>query len=435
VTTPPIDLPQQLRAHLVPRWVDHATFDAILGAWQAAGGALPDHLLKIGAIDVIAARTLRAIERGYLQTPIAAVIAEFTVPPGLRPAAPAPAASRPRSRPTAAANAPKRADVDLHPALAPEPAAAQAKGANARPNRHVSPLPGAPPAGARIGVYTLREVLGAGSTATTYRAFDERHQRSVLFKLLRRDLHPRDRERFIDEARLLAHARSVHLVAVLDSGLYRDAAFVVLEDIFAITLEDLLRAATTLPSPILARLTLCVARGLHAAHSQGVLHRDIKPANLLLYGSDGRVKVTDFGLVSDTNSVQPDLTGTRRGTAAYMAPERILGARDVDHRADMYSLGVTLFEAATGAPPFIRPTLFETMRAQIGDPTPPLDVDPPLTAGLGEVIERLLSKRPHDRYDTWHDLAVAVDALIVSDPVLANSDPTAIKSLRNLYSR
>jgi serine/threonine protein kinase len=119
-----------------------------------------------------------------------------------------------------------------------------------------------------------------------------------------------------------------------------------------------------------------------------------------------------------------------------MAPECILTARPVDHRADMYSLGVTLFEAATGElRPSSAPTCFETMRAQIGDPTPPLDVDPPLTAGLGEVIERLLSKRPHDRYDTWHDLAVAVDALIVSDPVLANSDPTAIKSLRNLYSR
>ncbi|MBK8262916.1 MAG: protein kinase [Nannocystis sp.] len=444
-TDPELEL---VRAHVVPGRVDDLTFAAIEGSWRRVGGSFIDHLVHVGALGVAAARTLRAIQRGYLKAPLAPLFEGFQPPPGLLASPPLEAAPRPVAAPLEPA--PRRADL----LSAPEPAAAEdtvlgpipewnsipewtpeaerplratpgerrARATGRRSARKIDPvaLLAAPPPGARIGVYTLRDVLGAGATAIVYRARDEQQRRSVVLKLLRRDLMPADSQRFQSEARLLARVDHANVVAVIGSGVFRDAPYIVLEDIFAISLEEHLSTAGPLPPQALARVALSVARGLHAAHQAGVLHRDIKPANLLLYGPDGRVKITDFGLASDSDSIRPEGARTLRGTAAYMAPECILTARPVDHRADMYSLGVTLYEAATGELPFIGANLLETMRAHLHEPAPSLrDRAPQLPAPLAAFIARLLRKRPEDRFERWSDVGDAAEELLraLADPI------------------
>jgi tRNA A-37 threonylcarbamoyl transferase component Bud32 len=329
-TDPELEL---VRAHVVPGRVDDLTFAALEGSWRGVGGSFIDHLVQLGALGSAAARTLRAIQRGYLKAPLAPVFEDFRPPPGLLASPPLEAAPPPVTAPLEAP--PRRVDL----LSAPEPAAAEdtvlgpipewnsipewtpeaerplratpgerrARAAGRRSERKIDPvaLLAAPPPGARIGVYTLREVLGAGATAIVYRARDEQQRRSVVLKLLRRDLMPADSQRFQSEARLLARVDHANVVAVIGSGVFRDAPYIVLEDIFAISLEEHLSTAGPLPPQALARVALSVARGLHAAHQAGVLHRDIKPANLLLYGPDGRVKITDFGLASDSDSIPP----------------------------------------------------------------------------------------------------------------------------------
>jgi len=445
-TDPELEL---VRAHVVPGRVDDLTFAALEDSWRRGGGSFIDHLVQLGALAGAAARTLRAIQRGYLKAPLAPIFDGFKAPPGLLPLSP----PEPALPPLAAPFEPAQRGLDLfttpepapaedavfgpipewnsipewtpstEPAPAPRPAERRTRAAERRGPRKIDPvaLLAVPPPGARIGVYTLREVLGAGATAVVYRARDEQQRRTVVLKLLRRDLMPGDSQRFIEEAGLLARVDHPNVVAVIGSGVFRGAPFIVLEDIFAISLDEHLATAGPLPPQALARVALSVARGLHAAQRAGVvLHRDIKPANLLLYGADGRVKITDFGLASDSDSIRPEGARTLRGTAAYMAPESILATRPVDHRADMYSLGVTLYEAATGGPPFVRKSPLETMRAHLHELAPPLrDRAPQLTAPLAAFIARLLRKRPDERFTTWTEVGDAAEELLraLADPI------------------
>lgn len=430
-----------LRANLASARIDPAVVDALVDAWRPVGGSFLDHLVRLGALDDTSARTIRAVLRGYLRTPLGPLFAGLRVPEGLRPAPP----------PGPPPPAPPSATPDLDPvpewnslagpAPLPAPTRAAPTAAHGRASRRIEPaaLVGAPPIGARIDVYTLREVLAASAGAAVYRARDERQQRPVVLKLLRRDRPTRERERILTEARILARLAHPSIVGLLGAGLHDGLPYVVLEDIFAIGLDEHLAAAGPLASEAIARIALHVARGLQAAHEVGVVHHDLKPANLLVHGEGGRVKITDFGLASECDSLRADGLGTLRGTAAYMAPEHVIGRAPADHRADMYGLGVTLYEAATGAPPFVRPTLLETMRAHVHDPPPPLaERAPGLAPALVDVIARLLRKRPDERFSTWPEVASAVEVALrglaspISDAVrraVRGDDGVALPSL------
>ncbi len=270
-----------------------------------------------------------------------------------------------------------------------------------------------PSVGEQIDGFTLREVLGTSAAIVTYRAYDEREKRSVLVKILRADVLSRERERFHSEGRILSRLSHPNIVELVCCGEHRGAPYIVTEQIFAVSLDEHIERAPCEDPTFVLKVALCASRGLAAAAAAGVIHRDLQPANLLLYDGSGRVKVAGFGLASEAEAEGPGGMGTIHGTPAYMAPELVVASAEVDHRADMYALGITLYEIATGDVPFIRSTVLETMRAHVRDvPVPVIERRVDFPQPVSAVIDRLLRKRPEERYATWGEVTEAVQELL-----------------------
>ena len=213
------------------------------------------------------------------------------------------------------------------------------------------------PPGTRLGPYRIVQTLGRGGMGVVYKAEHTLLDRVVAVKVLPRALarDPQFLARFKREAQALAKLRHPHIVAVYDMGREGDVTYFTMEYVDGTNLRALLRTRALRPEQALALVPkLCDA--LQYAHSQGIVHRDIKPENVLL-GRDGEPRIADFGLARLVGG--PDVsaiteTGTALGTRDYMAPEQRSGAPDVDHRADIYSLGVVLYEMLTGELPIGR---------------------------------------------------------------------------------
>lgn len=260
-----------------------------------------------------------------------------------------------------------------------------------------------------------------------YRAHDSRLGRDVAVKVLPpavgRD--PDRVRRFDTEARATAALSHPNILAVYDVGWHEDSPYLVTELLDGENLSQ--RIAS---SPVTVRdavdITIQAAKALSFAHDHGIVHRDLKPGNLFLT-NDGRLKVLDFGLarfspqsseeIGSLATVTDDpgtAEGTVLGTVGYMAPEQVRG-EVADSRSDIFSLGVVLYELLAQRPPFARATRAETLSAVLRDDPPPL---PPVTGDAGpalaRIIARCLAKRPEDRFQSAHDLALALEA--VSSP-------------------
>jgi serine/threonine-protein kinase len=196
------------------------------------------------------------------------------------------------------------------------------------------------------GRYRVGETLGRGAFATVHSALDLKLERPVAVKLLR---STRDRPRFIREAKALARLYHPNIVAIHDAGSEPGQDYLVMERVEGTSLGVELEGGP-MPWDRLARIAADAAAALHHAHFRGIVHRDVKPSNILL-AADGTVKVSDFGVarIADFTALTP--SGTTPGTLAYMAPELFRGD-DVDARADVWSLGVLLFQRLTGELPF-----------------------------------------------------------------------------------
>jgi predicted Ser/Thr protein kinase len=269
-----------------------------------------------------------------------------------------------------------------------------------------------PLVGQTLKQYHVEGVLGQGGMGIVYRGQDLKLQRPVALKLLATELTADEdrRKRFLREA--LAAARISHpaVAQVYDVDEHEGAAFLAMELVDGRTVRDLIRSGEMDLMGTLD-ITLQVCEGLAKAHSMGIIHRDIKPANVMVT-RDGHAKILDFGLAklidpSDTSTSTAGvewtaLTQTRpglvMGTAAYMSPEQVKG-QPVDARSDLFSLGVMLFEMATGALPFQRDTPMQTMQAVAFDHAPPArSFKPSLPAELQRILDRCLQKNPQDRY-------------------------------------
>jgi len=272
-------------------------------------------------------------------------------------------------------------------------------------------------AGARLGPYQIVAPLGAGGMGEVYRAHDPRLGRDVAVKTLPAGLAatPERRARFEQEARAASALHHPNIITILDVGEDDGVAWIAMELVEGRTLRELL-AAGQLPTRKSLEIAVQVADALAKAHAAGILHRDLKPDNVMV-SKDGYVKILDFGLAklaepdggqpSERSTMARPLTGSGvvLGTAGYMSPEQAAG-RETDFRSDQFALGAILFEMATGARPFQRPTVAETLAAIIREePEPIARLNPRAPAPLRWITERCLAKDPDDRFASTRDLA------------------------------
>jgi non-specific serine/threonine protein kinase len=270
-----------------------------------------------------------------------------------------------------------------------------------------------PLVGSTVQHYRVGERLGAGGMGEVYRAEDVRLGRSVALKFLPPDLKadPESRARLLNEARAASLLRSPNIAVTYDIGESSGSDFIVMEYVEGELLSSRV-AQGALPIREVLQVGLQVTDALDEAHGRGIVHRDIKSANLMRT-ERGLVKVLDFGLAkfikTDTQSTtitQPQVTvaGMVVGTVSYMAPEQALG-REVDHRTDLFSLGIVLFELATGRIPFGGSTPTEIIDRILHEvPSPPSRYVPTLPSTFDAIVARALEKSPTFRYQSARDM-------------------------------
>ena len=266
--------------------------------------------------------------------------------------------------------------------------------------------------GQTISKYQVTRLLGSGAFSWVYEAIDQDLEIPVALKILRPEFSGQDiaEARFRKEAATAARLRHRNIVTVRDVGQVDGVVFVAM-DLYPLTLARRLALAGRLPEAECILLGTGVAAALTIAHGGGVIHRDIKPDNILL-GSDGEPVVADFGLARAL-AAAPSMSATNQvmGTPHYFSPEQARG-QEIDGRSDLYSLGVTLYRAATGRLPFDGDDWYAVAKHHIETaPTPPRAVVNELSPEFEAVILRLLAKQPEQRYQSATHVLDALGSL------------------------
>ena len=261
----------------------------------------------------------------------------------------------------------------------------------------------------KLGQFDIVEEVGRGGMGIVLRAHDPCLQREVAVKVLDPQLADNEvaRQRFCREARAAAAFTHDNLVAVhqVDEDEASGLPYIVMQLVTGESLEQRIRRAGKMTPVEVARLGQQAAAGLAAAHAGGLIHRDIKPGNILLEKDTDRVKLTDFGLARAAMDVKLTRTGFVAGTPLYMAPEQARGD-SVDARSDLFSLGSVLYEAAAGNAPFDGKTPLVVLNRVTDETQPPLrNVSPDVPVWLSDVVDRLLEKKPDDRFQTAQEVA------------------------------
>ena len=254
--------------------------------------------------------------------------------------------------------------------------------------------------------YELDQKIGEGGMARVYRGRDLRLNRQVAIKVLHSHYAADTNfvNRFHHEAQAAANLHHPNIVDVYDVGVDRDVQYIVMEYIQGSDLKSRILQQGALPIEELITVGAAVAEGLEAAHRMGMVHRDIKPQNIIL-GSDGQVKITDFGIAKSALSTAMTETGVTFGTADYISPEQARG-QPATARSDIYSLGVTLYEAATGKLPFSGDSSIAVAMQHVNDPPPALHLlNPRIPAQLEALILMALRKLPEERPATAREFA------------------------------
>src|SRR5689334_18163598 len=263
--------------------------------------------------------------------------------------------------------------------------------------------------------YQLQEAIGRGGMATIYRGHDMRMDRVVAIKVLREvySTDPKFVTRFQREAKAASALQHPNIVQVYDYGQSDGNYFIVMELIDGTDLRRYLRSRGILATERAIIIAHDIALGLGAGHRRGIAHRDVKPQNVLV-GRDGSIKLTDFGIASvykDINDERLTTTGMTLGTVQYYAPEQAQG-EIVSPAADVYALGIVMYEMVTGHPPFDGDSPVAVAMQHIQDvPVPPSQFNPTLTPALEEIILRCLEKVPEMRFRDGSQLARALEAL------------------------
>jgi serine/threonine protein kinase len=303
-----------------------------------------------------------------------------------------------------------------------------------------------------VGSYVLLEPLGTGGTGQVYKARHQRMNRLVALKVFRPDLggDPEAVQRFYREMEVTSQLSHPNIIHAYEAGPIGKALVLVMEYVEGVDLERLVEKSGPLPPALACTYIRQAALGLDYAHQRGLVHRDIKPSNLILAsggckapGSEpgalqpllaGVVKILDLGLArlryAPCNSRTADLTlasgkGMTQGTPDYMAPEQALDFHGADIRSDLYSLGCTLYYLLAGQPPFAGGALAEKLLKHQQAAPPPLDnYRSDVPPGVVAIVNRLLAKRPGERYQTPGALAKALGDELAKLPAVTASWPT-----------
>ena len=263
--------------------------------------------------------------------------------------------------------------------------------------------------------YQLGESIGRGGMATIYRGQDMRMDRVVAIKVLREvySTDPKFVTRFQREAKAASSLQHPNIVQVYDYGQTDGNYFIVMELVEGTDLRRYLRSRGVLAVDRAIIIAHDVALGLGAAHRRGIVHRDVKPQNVLV-GRDGSIKLTDFGIASvykDINAERLTTTGMTLGTVQYYAPEQAQG-EIVSPAADVYALGIVMYEMLTGRTPFDGDSPVAVAMQHIQDlPAPPTLFNPNIPPALEVIILRCLEKEPERRYRDGSTLARALELL------------------------
>ncbi len=262
----------------------------------------------------------------------------------------------------------------------------------------------------KIGRYEIKSELGRGGMATVYRGYDPRFEREVAVKVLPPELlhaDPQFRLRFEREAKIIAQLEHPSIVPVYDVGEENNQPYFVMRFMSGGSLTDRIKAGTFNVDQA-TKILEQIAPGLDEAHIKGIVHRDFKPSNIL-FDNKGAPYISDFGIAKMTQAQAGSVTGSAIiGTPAYMAPEQAQGDQ-VDGRADIYALGIILYEMLTGKQPYEADTPMGVAIKHITDPVPHiLDANPDLPYGIEEIIQKAMAKDRGERYSTGQEM---VDAL------------------------
>jgi len=261
--------------------------------------------------------------------------------------------------------------------------------------------------------YRLESKLGSGGMSTVYLSRDITLERWVAVKVMHREMsdQPDQIERFRREARAVAQLSHPNVVSVIDAGEDGGHPYIVFEYVDGETLKQRIERVGPLPVDEATAYAIEIGRGLAAAHSRRLVHRDVKPQNVLI-DSEGRAKVTDFGIARSLEADGLTQTGRVLGTTDYVSPEQAMG-RGVDARTDIYSLGVLLYEMLTGEVPFTAETVVGVAMKHVNEDMP--DVQrrrPEVSSALAAVVERSTSKDPKERYPDMANCLADLEAAL-----------------------
>ncbi|HYG74330.1 MAG TPA: serine/threonine-protein kinase [Planctomycetota bacterium] len=261
----------------------------------------------------------------------------------------------------------------------------------------------------QLGQYILLKKLGEGGMGSVYLADDTLAQRKVAIKVLSKKLAENAEfvERFQREARAMGKLNHPNIVAAFAVDEQDGHHYCVMEFCRGQSLDRMLSAGKGLNEGEALRIAVDIARGLEHAHSHGIVHRDIKPANVIV-SSDGMARILDLGLsksIAESENTFQTQAGVALGTPHYISPEQARGAANIDGRADIYSLGATLYHVLTGKTPYTGANANAVMLMHLSEPAPdPRAIRPELSAGVAQVIARMMAKDPAARYASCSEL-------------------------------
>ena len=280
------------------------------------------------------------------------------------------------------------------------------------------------------GRYEIQEIIGVGGMAVVYKAYDNIDDRTVAVKILKEEFLANEefRRRFKNESKAIAVLSHPNIVKVYDVSYGDRIQYIVMECVDGITLKEYIQQQGVINYKEAVFFVTQILRALQHAHDKGIVHRDIKPQNIMLL-ENGAIKVTDFGIARFSRSETRTMTDSTIGSVHYISPEQARG--DItDDKADIYSVGVMLYEMLTGKLPFESNNTVSVAIMQLQqDPVKPREINPSIPIGLEQIVLKAMQKNVNDRYQSAAEMLLDLEEFrrnpsIQFDYDYKNTEPT-----------